>query len=49
MNLEGKMPSDIDRLARRAKSSENTEEQDLMRDEGMKTMGDDLEEELLMS
>ena len=48
MNLEGKMPSDIDRLARLATSSKKTEEQDLMREEGMKSMGDDLEEDLLM-
>ena len=42
------MPSDIDRLARRARSSEKTEEQDLMREEWMKSMRDDLEEDLLM-
>ena len=48
LNLEGKMPSDIDRLVRCATRSEKTEVQDLMREEGMKSMGDDLEEDLLM-
>ena len=43
LNLEGKMPSHIDMLARCATSSEKTEAQDLMREEGMKSMGDDLE------
>ena len=42
------MPSDIDRLARRATCSEKTEEHDVMREEGMKSMGDDLEEDLLI-
>ena len=42
------MSSDINRLARRATSSEKTDEQDLMREDGMKSMGDDLEEDLLM-
>ena len=41
------MPSDIARLARCATSSEKTEAQDLMREEGMKSMGYDLEEDLL--
>ena len=48
LNLKRKMPSDIDRLARCATSSEKREEQDLMREDGMKSMGDDLEEDLLM-
>ena len=42
------MPSDIDRLVRCATSSEKTEAQDLMKEEGIKSMGDDLEENLLM-
>ena len=42
------MPSNIDRLARYATSAEKTETQDLMRKEGMKYMGDDLEEDLFM-
>ena len=42
------MPSDIDRLARCATSSEKTEVQDLMKEEGIKSIGDDLKEDLLM-
>ena len=42
------MPSNTDRLARCATSAEKTETQDLIREEGMKYMGDDLEDDLLM-
>ena len=48
LNVKEKMPSDMDRLARCATSSEKTEEQDLMREEGMKSMRDHLKEDLLM-
>ena len=49
LNLSGKEPCDIDKLARLEIVSENTVEQDLIRDVGMKSIQDDLLEDLLMS
>ena len=45
----GRESLDIDRLARLEIISENTVEQDLIRDLGMKSIEDDLLEDLLMS
>ena len=49
LNLSGKEPWDIDRLARLEIISENTMEQDLIRDVGMKSIEDDFLDDLLIS
>ena len=49
LNLSEKEPRDIDRLARFEIISENIVKQDLIRDVGMKSIEDDLLEDLLMS
>ena len=49
LNLSGKEPLYNDRLARLEIISENTMDQDLVGDVGMKSIEDDLVEDLLMS
>ena len=48
LNLIGNEPGDTDRLARFEIISENTVEQDLIRDVGMKSIEDDLLQDLFM-
>ena len=48
MNLEGKMPCEMDRLARVVSICEKTAEQDLIKEDGIKSMGENLEDDRLI-
>ena len=48
LNLEGKMPCEMDRLARVVRICEKTAEQDLINAHGMKSMGENLEDNRLI-
>ena len=48
LNLNGNVPCDMDSFVKLAMSSEKAEEQDFMRDVGIKFKGEDFEEDLLI-
>ena len=48
MNLDGNLPTEIDRLSKFEIILEKTEEQDLSSDVGMKSSEEDLDDELVM-
>ena len=48
MNLEGKIACEMDRLARVVRICEKTAGQDLIKEDGMKFMGVDLEDDRLI-
>ena len=48
MNLEGKIPSEMDRLTRVVRICEKRADQDLIKEDGMKSMGEDLEDDRLI-
>ena len=48
LNLDGNLPSEIDRLSKFEIIFEKTEKQDFSSEVGMKSSGEDLDDDLLM-
>ena len=48
MKLEGKIPCEMNRLAKEVRICEETAGQDLINEDGMKSMGEDLEDDKLI-